>query len=119
MEPPTVAKEVAVVLRAVQLLMLICSGAMKSLSSAVKESDERLLTKAEPSAPHWPGCKVGKRASNEIAASPKVSESSAPKPPLLVAPIAEELIEPIAPPDAVRSVGAPHADPPHVRIEIS
>src|SRR5512135_1706296 len=53
-----------------QLLMLTAIGAMKSLISAVKDEDERLLTNALPNASHTPGLKTP-AAVRLIAASPK------------------------------------------------
>src|SRR5438477_3365112 len=91
---------------------------MKSLISAWNESDDRLLTKAEPSVPHWRSPRFGKRAAIEIDASPNVNESSAPRPPLSEAAIAEVLTVPNASPAAVKSVAGPQAAPSQVRIEI-
>jgi len=62
----------------VQLLIATRSGAMKSLISVEKESDERLLRYAALKLLQVPGVK---RALNEIAASPNVMGSSGPKPP--------------------------------------
>src|SRR3954470_11761364 len=91
---------------------------MKSLISAWNESDERLLTKAEPSVPHWRSPRFGNSAAIGIAASPNVNESSAPRPPLSVAAIAVVLTVPTASPAADKSVGGPQTVPVHVRIEI-
>src|SRR5512135_166294 len=53
-----------------QLVMLTGTGAMKSLISAVKDEDERLLTNVLPNASHTPGLKTP-AAVRLIAASPK------------------------------------------------
>jgi len=53
--------------------MKTCSGETKSLTSELNESDERLLTKAEPSVPHWRSPRFGKSAAIEIDASPNVT----------------------------------------------
>src|SRR5437899_848041 len=49
---PSVTDAVALVVSEVQLLIDTCSGAMKSLISAVKESEERLFRYAEPKLLH-------------------------------------------------------------------
>src|SRR6185369_13240995 len=84
-------------------------------------SVDRLLTKAEPSVPHWRSPRFGKRAAIEIDASPNVNELSEPIPPLSAAAIAEVLTVPNASPAAVKSVAGPQAPAvgiPHVRISI-
>src|SRR5437867_6988165 len=53
-----------------QLEMFTATGAMKSLSSAVKDEDERLLTNVLPNASHTPGGNTP-AAVRSIAASPK------------------------------------------------
>src|SRR5215217_3890026 len=53
-----------------QFEMFTATGAMKSLSSAVKDEDERLFTNALPNASHTPGGKTP-AAVRSIAASPK------------------------------------------------
>jgi hypothetical protein len=53
-----------------QLLMLTPTGAMKSLISAVKDEEERLLTNVLPNASHTPGWKTPAPV-RSIAASPK------------------------------------------------
>ncbi len=86
-------ESVALVLSCVQLLMLTCCGGTKSLSSVVNVFDARLLRYAEPNEPHaFPL----NSALKEIDASPKVSASRVPSPPLSSAGIVSVLIDPSA-----------------------
>jgi len=55
--------------------------------------------------------RAGKTASKEMIASPNVNGSSAPRPPLLLAAIVDELIEPKALFAAVRSTAGPQSEP--------
>ncbi len=73
-DPPNAIEpeERLVVIVGEQLPICTRSGAMKSLTSDVKEVEERLFRYAEPNDPHVP---LGKRAANEIAASPNVNGS--------------------------------------------
>src|SRR5215217_2899628 len=105
-----------------QLVRLMPTGRMKSLSCEVNESEDRLLSIAEPKEVHLFAWKISRRSS---CASPNVRAAREPEPMMpfdSLAGIGELLIVPLAhglPPQvaegASRSWGAPQAEPFQVR----
>src|SRR5918995_3566301 len=83
-----------------QLLRFVDAGAMKSLSAAVNESEDRLFRYALPNDVHVPVPPV--RASKSSCASPNVRGEIAPSPSASAAKIDVVLIDPVALPAAVR-----------------
>src|SRR5262245_29538740 len=106
-----------------QFCRLIPSGVMKSFSCEVKESDDRLLIRADPKLTHLPVWKISRRS---ICASPKVradldpvvmspSDSAAGIVLLLIVPTAHGLL-PHSGLFVLRVVAGPQADPPQSRF---
>src|SRR5262245_13900374 len=84
---------------------LMVSGAMKSFTAAVNESDARLLRYALPNEKQWPG--PPPRAARLTSASPNVRALKAPRPSESAAEIGNVLIAPVASPDVVRFTFVP------------
>src|SRR5215207_2290428 len=109
-----------------QFCRLIPTGATKSFSCEVNESDDRLLSIAVPNDAHLLGWKMRRRS---ICASPNVRASFEPvviSPSDSAAGIGEELIVPVAhglPPQVgeftSRSWAGPQAVPVHLRAVMS
>src|SRR5262245_1207934 len=85
-----------------QLLKSSASGGMKSFSAAVKLSELRDFKYALPNDTHW--SEPPAKASKSICASPKVRADSAPSPSEFAAVMADALVQPGAPPAAVRLI---------------